>query len=59
MKCLVVIAHPLTGNLCHVLADAASAALKEAGYDVEVEDLYASGFSPALTTAERESYYGS
>jgi len=59
MKCLVVIAHPITDSLCHSLANVAITALKEAGHEVEIEDLYASGFSPALTTAERQSYYGS
>lgn len=58
MKCLVVIAHPVTDSLCYTLATTAIAALKEAGHEVEIEDLYASSFSPALTTAERQSYYG-
>ena len=59
MKCLVVIAHPLNGSLCHALAKTAITTLKESGHDVVVDDLYASDFSPALTIAERESYYGS
>ena len=58
MKCLVVIAHPVTNSLCHTLANTAIAALKEAGHEVEIEDLYASAFPPALTTIERQSYYG-
>ena len=58
MKCLVVIAHPLAGSLCHTLANTAIAALKQAGHEVEIEDLCASGFPPALTIAERQSYYG-
>ena len=57
MKCLIVIAHPLTDSLCGALARTTVAALTEAGHDVVVEDLYASGFSPVLTTAERQSYY--
>ena len=57
MKCLIVIAHPLTDSLCGALARTAVAALTEAGHDVVVEDLYASGFSPVLTAAERQSYY--
>ena len=59
MKCLVVIAHPLPDSLCHTLAEATIAALKEVGHEVEIEDLCASAFSPSLTTAERRSYYGS
>jgi NAD(P)H dehydrogenase (quinone) len=57
MKCLVVIAHPLTDSLCYAFADSAITALKEAGHEVEIEDLYASGFPPALTITERQSYY--
>ena len=57
MKCLVVIAHPVTDSLCHALAQSAIQALGEAGHTVEVEDLYAAEFPPALTTAERQSYY--
>lgn len=52
MKCLVVIAHPLADSLCHALARTAIATLMAAGHEVEVEDLCASGFQPALTAAE-------
>ena len=58
MKCLVVIAHPDRDSLCHVLAGSAISELSEAGHEVEVEDLYQSGFPPSLTAAERQSYYG-
>lgn len=58
MRCLVVIAHPLTDSLCHALSRSAISALSAAGHEVIVEDLYQSGFSPALTAAERRSYYG-
>lgn len=58
MKCLVVIAHPLAESLCHTLAATAIAALTDGGHEVNVEDLCASGFAPALTAAERRSYYG-
>jgi len=58
MKCLVVIAHPLADGLCHELARTAVTTLTAAGHDVEVEDLCAAGFAPALTAAERQSYYG-
>lgn len=57
MKCLVVIAHPVTDSLCHALAQSVIQALSEAGHTVEVEDLYATEFPPALTSAERQSYY--
>jgi putative NADPH-quinone reductase len=58
MKCLAVIAHPLVDNLCHSLARTVMATLAEAGHEVEVEELCASDFPPALTAAERRSYYG-
>lgn len=57
MKCLVVIAHPLTDSLCHSLAKTAIDTLKREGHEVVIEDLYAEGFAPALTEAERRSYY--
>lgn len=57
MKCLVVIAHPNTDSLCHTMAQSAIAALRGKGHEVIIEDLYLSGFSPALTLDERQSYY--
>lgn len=57
MKCLVVIAHPSTDSLCHAMARATIATLKAGGHEVQVEDLYGSGFSPTLTVNERQSYY--
>lgn len=57
MKCLVVIAHPVADSLCHALARASTDALSAAGHEVEVEDLYRIGFSPALTVSERRTYY--
>src|SRR6478735_5424366 len=58
MKCLVVISHPVSNSLCHSLAQRAIDTLTNKGHDVGVEDLYRSGFSPQLTTSERQSYYG-
>lgn len=57
MKCLVVIAHPVSGSLCHAMAHASIEALSAAGHDVEVEDLYQTEFSPPLTVSERQTYY--
>lgn len=57
MKCLVVVAHPLPGSLCHSLAGRAVSALAGAGHEVVVEDLHAGHFAPALSAAERASYY--
>lgn len=58
MKCLVVIAHPLTDSLCHTLARTAIDTLRAQGHEVQIEDLYQTGFSPSLTAGERQSYYG-
>ena len=57
MKCLVVIAHPLPDSLCRSLARFAIERLEAAGHEVVVEDLYGTGFAPALTETERRSYY--
>lgn len=59
MKCLVIIAHPDTGSLCHSLARVAIQTLTDAGHEVVIDDLYQSGFMPALTTSERQTYYDS
>ena len=58
MKCLVVVAHPITDSACHVMARSAVEALTKAGHEVQIEDLYQSDFSPSLTVGERRSYYG-
>lgn len=59
MNCLVVIAHPSKESLCRTVAVKAIDSLRAAGHVVVVEDLYANGFAPTLTEAERASYYGS
>ena len=58
MKCLVVVAHPLRESLSGALAARAAEALRAAGHEVWLEDLYRDEFSAALTAAERASYYG-
>lgn len=58
MTCLLVIAHPVNNSLCRSLTGVARAALKSHGVKVTLEDLYAVGFQPALTSAERLSHYG-
>lgn len=57
MKCLVVVAHPLSDSLCQTLVQVAIEALTATGHQVTVENLYDAGFSPELTVAERQSYY--
>ncbi|WP_320416307.1 NAD(P)H-dependent oxidoreductase [Candidatus Reidiella endopervernicosa] len=57
MKTLLVTAHPLADSLSTHLGRRIIVQLVEAGHEVVVEDLYAEGFSPALTAQERSSYY--
>jgi putative NADPH-quinone reductase len=59
MKCLLVTAHPLAESLGRTLADQARKVLESAGHEVVEEDLYARGFDPCLTVAERRAYYAS
>ncbi len=58
MKCLIVTTHPLNDSLCKLLAKHVENKLNHMGHEVTIEDLYAEKFEPALTAAERESYYG-
>ena len=57
MRCLLVSAHPLAGSLCHTLVAHTHQSLVAAGHTVVTEDLYANNFEPALSPAERQSYY--
>ncbi len=57
MKCLVVTTHPLTNSLCNLLTEQVVNQLNIMGHEVTIEDLYAQNFEPALTVAERKSYY--
>lgn len=57
MRALLVLAHPLNDSLCAHLARTAEAALLARGIAVDVLDLYAEGFAPALTADERRAYY--
>ena len=57
MRVLVVYAHPCEESFCAAIRDHAVTALAEAGHDVRVLDLYASGFDPVLSAEERRSYH--
>lgn len=57
MKCLIVVAHPISESFVSTLAGAATEAAQLAGHEVRVQNLYVDEFAPALTVAERESYY--
>jgi NAD(P)H dehydrogenase (quinone) len=49
---LVVYAHPVEGSFASSVRDTALAALRGAGHDVRLIDLYASGFEPCVTATE-------
>lgn len=55
-RALVVCAHPEGASLCATLAQAAVRGLERNGAKVVLIDLYADGFSPAMTEAERRVY---
>ena len=57
MHVLMIYAHPRADSLSAALCDAAKAALESAGHSVELRDLYAEGFQPALTAEERGAYH--
>ncbi len=59
VKCLVVIAHPISNSLCRAMAHASIEALSAAGHEVDIEDLYQADFLPSLTASERQTYYRS
>lgn len=57
MQALLVLAHPLSDSLCAHLAAEAGAALRARGATVDILDLHAEQFQPALTAAERRLHY--
>jgi putative NADPH-quinone reductase len=57
MRVLLIYCHPRPDSFCAALRDAAVSALESAGNSVEVQDLYAERFSPALSGEERALYY--
>jgi len=58
MLVAVVVAHPAADSYCRALAGRAVTGLRAGGHEVVVLDLYADGFAPAMTTAERHAYHG-
>jgi NAD(P)H dehydrogenase (quinone) len=57
MHALVVVAHPNHDSFTIALQNAATAGLTAAGHTVEVLNLYAIGFQPAMTEPERLAYH--
>jgi NAD(P)H dehydrogenase (quinone) len=56
MKVLVVLAHPNPDSFSHAIVDKVSATLSDCGHSVSVIDLYAVGYSPAMTRGELAAY---
>lgn len=56
MRVLVIYAHPLGQSFAAALHQAVLAALRRGGHEVDDCDLYAIGFDPVPSAAERESY---
>ncbi len=57
MRVLLVFAHPLGDSLNGAIRNRAVAALETAGHEVDLCDLYAEGFEPVLSAAERKAYF--
>ncbi len=49
MQHLIIYAHPNAQSVNHQLKETAAAAIRRAGHDVEIRDLYAIGFDPVLS----------
>src|SRR5579863_1000058 len=56
MRVLVLYAHPLADSFAAALHRAVVAALQRRGHEVDDCDLYALGFDPVLSAAERRAY---
>jgi NAD(P)H dehydrogenase (quinone) len=56
MRVLVIYAHPLPDSFAAALHRSVVAALQRRGHEVDDCDLYAEGFDPVLTPAERRVY---
>ena len=57
MRVLLLFSHPRPDSYSAALRDTVRAALQRAGHAVELRDLYAEGFQPALTAEERGRYH--
>lgn len=57
MKILYLYCHPLEESFHAAIRDAGIAALKRAGHEVDLCDLYAEGFQPVLTAEMRRDYH--
>lgn len=55
---LIVTAHPVETSLSQSLAQRIAGKLQEQGTQVEIADLHAEGFSPAMIRADLDLYHG-
>ncbi|HCM9253504.1 TPA: NAD(P)H-dependent oxidoreductase [Enterobacter cloacae subsp. dissolvens] len=55
---LIVTAHPIETSLSHTLAQRIAGKLQEQGTQVEIADLHAEGFCPAMIRADLDLYHG-
>ncbi len=55
-RALVVYCHPSDGSFVAAVRDRVTAAMTTAGADVRLTDLYADGFDPLFSAAEREHH---
>ncbi len=56
MRVLVIYAHPLADSFAAALHRTIVASLRQRGHEVDDCDLYAEGFDPVLSAAERRAY---
>lgn len=56
MNTLVVVAHPRPESFCKTLVDVAVTALRSAGHEVRVIDLYCEGYQPVMHAEEWRAY---
>lgn len=57
MRVQTILAHPLPDSFAAAVHRTAADTLRASGHEVVETDLYAEGFEPALTAAERAAYY--
>ncbi|MDG1208674.1 MAG: NAD(P)H-dependent oxidoreductase [Paracoccaceae bacterium] len=58
MNVLTIVAHPVPTSFNHAIRREVEAGLAEAGHEVEVADLYAEGFQPAMIEADFAQFTG-
>ncbi len=57
MRALVLYAHPCPDSFAAALRDTVTGTLAGRGWEVDLCDLYAEGFDPVMTEAERRGYH--